>query len=83
MINVQLQEMIQKLESKLKGEVHQRIENQRNLNSHLHTVGNHLQETLLSKFDNEMSSIQDKMSDIEQTMAQWEPALLDQMSANR
>lgn len=61
MINAQLQEMLTKLETKLKREVQHRIENQRKLHQRLQDTGAALERSLIQAFDTELSHLQSKV----------------------
>lgn len=83
MINAQLQEMLTKLETKLKREVQQRIESQRKLHRHLHDTGAALENSLLTKFDEECQDLQERVGSLEGLLSEWEPSLLRDLTDNR
>eukprot|EP00347_Sterkiella_histriomuscorum_P020996 403335661 len=75
--------MIQKLEDKLKREVQFRIENQRKLHTHLHEAGTQLETRLISKFEQEIQQLTQKVSSIESNLGNWEPKLIQDLTDNR
>lgn len=75
--------MLGKLETKLQREVQQRIECQKKLNQHLHDTGAALEARLLSTFDIECHQLQQQVAALQENLAQWEPALLRDLTDNR
>lgn len=75
-MNTHLAEMLGKLETKLKREVQQRIESQRKLHKHLHDTGAAIEHALLTRFDEEIGQLQGHVSELEDSLAEWEPEML-------
>ena len=76
LMNTHLAEMLGKLETKLKREVQQRIESQRKLHKHLHDTGASVEHALLTQFDEEIGQLQGHVSELEDSLAEWEPEML-------
>ena len=64
--------MITKLRNKVSHEVKQRIENQRNLNTHLLNVGQDVSDRLIVKFDKQMQMLVSDVDKFESGLKEWE-----------
>ena len=74
--------MLGKLDTKLKREVQQRIESQRKLHAHLHSVGEVLEERLLKVFDQEIGELGAQVLEVEERLDGWEPSVLKGLTEN-
>ena len=81
-VNAQLQEMLTKLETKLKREVQQRLESQRKVHAHLHGTGQALEERLLAEFDREYSELQGMVEEVQDRVDAWEPSIIKGLTEN-
>ena len=81
-VNAQLQEMFNKLQTKMKREVQQRIESQRKIHAHLHATGEALQQKLINVFEEEMGELQAQVQVVESSLDGWEPDLLNSLTTN-
>jgi hypothetical protein len=75
--------MLGKLETKIQREIQQRIESQCHIQKHLHDMGEGLQSQLLNDFEQQCHSVQLLVTELEASLAEWEPSILRDLTENR